>query len=100
MRWLMTSGTPGLTAAGVLPNDIAGQAELALAQCHEPAGEGPHDRGRYCQPRSERGSCDSCVQNTSRTGPASPLLEGKGRLALGAKTHTSPAHSADLQSQH
>jgi hypothetical protein len=31
---------------------------------------------------------------------APPLLEGKGRPALGAKTHTSPAHSADLQSQH
>ena len=29
MRWLMTSGTPGLSAAGGLPNDIAGQAELA-----------------------------------------------------------------------
>ena len=29
MRWLMTSGTPGLSAAGDLPNDITGQAELA-----------------------------------------------------------------------
>jgi enamine deaminase RidA (YjgF/YER057c/UK114 family) len=29
MRWLMTSRTPGLTAAGGLPNDITGQAELA-----------------------------------------------------------------------
>jgi len=29
LRWLMTSGTPGLSAAGDLPDDIAGQAELA-----------------------------------------------------------------------
>src|SRR5262245_47456411 len=29
MRWLTTSGTPGLSAAGTLPNTIAGQAELA-----------------------------------------------------------------------
>lgn len=29
LRWLMTSGTPGLSEAGDLPDDIAGQAELA-----------------------------------------------------------------------
>src|SRR5258708_7612215 len=29
LRWLLTSGTPGLSAAGVLPKDITGQAELA-----------------------------------------------------------------------
>ena len=29
LRWLMTSGTPGLSEAGKLPGDIAGQAELA-----------------------------------------------------------------------
>jgi enamine deaminase RidA (YjgF/YER057c/UK114 family) len=29
VRWLLTSGTPGLTRAGELPNDISGQAELA-----------------------------------------------------------------------
>ena len=29
MRWLMTSGTPGLSEAGNLPEDIVGQAELA-----------------------------------------------------------------------
>ena len=29
LRWLMTSGTPGLSAGGNLPKDIAGQAELA-----------------------------------------------------------------------
>ena len=28
-RWLVTSGTPGLSAAGVVPADISGQAELA-----------------------------------------------------------------------
>ena len=29
LRWLMTSGTPGLSEAGKLPADITGQAELA-----------------------------------------------------------------------
>jgi 2-iminobutanoate/2-iminopropanoate deaminase len=29
VRWLFTSGTPGLSADGTLPNDIAGQSELA-----------------------------------------------------------------------
>lgn len=29
LRWLITSGTPGLPAAGDLPKDITGQAELA-----------------------------------------------------------------------
>ena len=29
LRWLVTSGTPGLSAAGDLPEDITGQAELA-----------------------------------------------------------------------
>jgi 2-iminobutanoate/2-iminopropanoate deaminase len=29
LRWLMTSGTPGLSATGDLPTNIAGQAELA-----------------------------------------------------------------------
>jgi enamine deaminase RidA (YjgF/YER057c/UK114 family) len=29
LRWLMTSGTPGLSAKGELPKDITGQAELA-----------------------------------------------------------------------
>jgi 2-iminobutanoate/2-iminopropanoate deaminase len=29
LRWLMTSGTPGLTAAGNLPDDIGGQAYVA-----------------------------------------------------------------------
>ncbi len=28
-RWLFTSGTPGLALDGALPDDIAGQAELA-----------------------------------------------------------------------
>jgi 2-iminobutanoate/2-iminopropanoate deaminase len=28
-RWLYTAGTPGLALDGALPNDIAGQAELA-----------------------------------------------------------------------
>jgi 2-iminobutanoate/2-iminopropanoate deaminase len=29
LRWLMTSGTPGLSLTGELPDDISGQAELA-----------------------------------------------------------------------
>ena len=29
MRWLITSGTPGISAAGKLPDDFVGQAELA-----------------------------------------------------------------------
>ena len=29
LRWLMTSGTPGLSSTGQLPDDISGQAELA-----------------------------------------------------------------------
>lgn len=29
LRWLMTSGTPGLSPGGELPKDITGQAELA-----------------------------------------------------------------------
>jgi 2-iminobutanoate/2-iminopropanoate deaminase len=29
LRWLMTSGTPGLSLTGELPGDISGQAELA-----------------------------------------------------------------------
>ena len=29
LRWLITSGTPGLAAGGELPKDITGQAELA-----------------------------------------------------------------------
>ena len=28
-RWLVTSGTPGLSAGGQLPSDISGQAEIA-----------------------------------------------------------------------
>jgi 2-iminobutanoate/2-iminopropanoate deaminase len=29
LRWLLTSGTPGLATTGELPKDIVGQAELA-----------------------------------------------------------------------
>jgi 2-iminobutanoate/2-iminopropanoate deaminase len=37
LRWLLTSGTPGLSTTGDLPNDISGQAELAW----EAVPEGP-----------------------------------------------------------
>lgn len=30
LRWLLTSGTPGLTSKGELPKDITGQAEQAF----------------------------------------------------------------------
>jgi 2-iminobutanoate/2-iminopropanoate deaminase len=29
LRWLLTSGTPGVSTTGDLPKDISGQAELA-----------------------------------------------------------------------
>ena len=31
LRWLLTSGTPGLSIDGKLPSDITGQAEIAWA---------------------------------------------------------------------
>jgi 2-iminobutanoate/2-iminopropanoate deaminase len=31
LRWLVTSGTPGLALDGKLPDDVAGQADLAWA---------------------------------------------------------------------
>ncbi len=38
LRWLLTSGTPGLSRDGNLPNDITGQAELAWAHIGEMLG--------------------------------------------------------------
>ncbi|MBV8798017.1 MAG: RidA family protein [Hyphomicrobiales bacterium] len=41
LRWLITSGTPGLSTTGELPADIGGQAELAwthIARMLEQAG--------------------------------------------------------------
>jgi len=46
--WLMTSGTPGLSAARGLPNDIAGQAELAWQNVMNLLAKGRHGCGRYC----------------------------------------------------
>jgi 2-iminobutanoate/2-iminopropanoate deaminase len=46
MRWLMTSGTPGLDINGDLPADITGQAELAwkhILHILEQAGMAPAD---------------------------------------------------------
>ncbi len=46
LRWLMTSGTPGLPLDGTLPDDIAGQAELAwqhVLQMQAEAGMGVAD---------------------------------------------------------
>jgi enamine deaminase RidA (YjgF/YER057c/UK114 family) len=45
-RWLFTSGTPGLSADGRLPTDIAGQAEIAwrhIVVLLERAGMTVHD---------------------------------------------------------
>lgn len=33
LRWLFTSGNPGLSSAGELPKDIVGQTELAWENC-------------------------------------------------------------------
>ena len=46
LRWLITSGTPGLTSGGDLPKDIVGQAELAwknILKMLDKAGMGPAD---------------------------------------------------------
>ena len=46
LRWLFTSGTPGLERSGKLPADIAGQAEIAWAHIVamlESAGMTVHD---------------------------------------------------------
>ncbi len=46
LRWLITSGTPGLSAGGELPKDIVGQAELAwknILRILDKAGMGPAD---------------------------------------------------------
>ena len=46
LRWLFTSGTPGLERSGKLPPDIAGQAEIAWAHIVamlESAGMTVHD---------------------------------------------------------
>jgi 2-iminobutanoate/2-iminopropanoate deaminase len=46
LRWLFTSGTPGLEQSGKLPPDIAGQAEIAWAHIVamlESAGMTVHD---------------------------------------------------------
>ena len=44
LRWLVTSGTPGLSRDGNLPNDITGQAEA----CRSHAGASRHDDDRHC----------------------------------------------------
>jgi enamine deaminase RidA (YjgF/YER057c/UK114 family) len=43
LRWLLTSGTPGLPTNCELPSDIAGQAELAWEHLFRPAGTGRDD---------------------------------------------------------
>ena len=43
VRWLYTSGTPGLGSDGTLPADITGQAEIAWQHIVDHAGEGRND---------------------------------------------------------
>ena len=43
LRWLLTSGTPGLSADGGLPDDIAGQAEIAGGTCDRHVGASRND---------------------------------------------------------
>jgi 2-iminobutanoate/2-iminopropanoate deaminase len=68
LRWLLTSGTPGLAEGGKLPNDTAGQAEIAwenvirmLTQAHMQIADivkvtqyltRPHDIAAYGRVRS------------------------------------------------
>jgi enamine deaminase RidA (YjgF/YER057c/UK114 family) len=51
-RWLFTSGTPGMDAAGALPDDITAQAELAwghILRMLECAGMSVHDLVKITQ---------------------------------------------------
>jgi 2-iminobutanoate/2-iminopropanoate deaminase len=51
-RWLFTSGTPGMDAAGALPDDITAQAELAwghILKMLERAGMSVHDLVKITQ---------------------------------------------------
>ena len=51
-RWLFTSGTPGMDAAGALPDDITAQAELAwghILRMLERAGMSVHDLVKITQ---------------------------------------------------
>jgi enamine deaminase RidA (YjgF/YER057c/UK114 family) len=50
LRWLLTSGTPGLSTTGDLPKDISGQAELAwghVVRMLERAGMSVADLGGF-----------------------------------------------------
>ena len=49
LRWLLTSGTPGLTQSGDLPKEISSQAELAWKSCHPHVAASQYDGGRHCQ---------------------------------------------------
>ena len=69
LRWLLTSGMPGLEIRGTLPADITGQIEPAskhILSVLEPAKNGSHRRGqshtvshprrRYCRLREGKNS--------------------------------------------
>jgi len=81
LRWLMTSGTPGLSATGTLPDDISGQAELAwqhVARMLDRAGMTMGDIVKVTQylTRAEDIAAYATVRNRFLSGvrPASMLL--------------------------
>ncbi|MFZ6647727.1 RidA family protein [Undibacterium sp. TJN25] len=80
-RWLFTAGTPGLSAAGELPADITGQAEIAWAhivRLLEKAGMDVNDIVKVTQTltRSEDIKAYAAVRNRflGDARPASMLL--------------------------
>jgi enamine deaminase RidA (YjgF/YER057c/UK114 family) len=81
LRWLITSGTPGLSSTGELPDDIAGQAELAwehVARMLDRAGMTVEDIVKVTQylTRAEDIPAYAAVRNRFLAGvrPASMLL--------------------------
>ncbi len=85
VRWLFTSGTPGLSLDGGLPADIAGQAELAwghIVNMLESAGMTVHDLVKVTHYLLHERDIAEYVKVRSRflgdARPASMLLTGAG----------------------
>ena len=81
MRWLITSGTPGIALDGTLPADFAGQTELAwthIVTMLERAGMTVHDLVRITQYLLRASDIPEYVKIRSRflgtARPASTLL--------------------------
>lgn len=84
-RLLMTSGTPGLALDGNLPNDVAGQAEIAwthIIKMLEAADMTVHDLVKVTHYLLHESDIPDYVQVRSRflgdARPASMLLTGAG----------------------